>query len=44
MTFGRALVEARYTHGVLHIVEDDNGDVDRLKNRVFSVLVGVRVR
>ena len=42
--FGRALVEARYTHGLLHINEDDNGDEDRIKNRVFSVMVGFRLR
>jgi hypothetical protein len=42
--FGRALVEARYTHGLLHINEDDNGDEDRIKNRVFSVMVGFRFR
>ena len=42
--FGRALIEARYTHGVRHINTDDNGDEDRIKNRVFSVMVGLRVR
>ena len=42
--FGRALVEARYTHGLLHINTDDNGDEDRVRNRVFSVLFGVRFR
>jgi hypothetical protein len=41
---GRALIEARYTHGLLHINTDDNGDEDRIKNRVFSVAVGVRLR
>lgn len=44
VTFGRALIEARYTHGLLHINEDDNGDEDRIKNRVFSVMVGFRIR
>ena len=42
--FGRALVEARYTHGLLHTNEDDNGDEDRIKNRVFSVTAGFRFR
>jgi len=42
--FGRAVIEARYTHGLLHINEDDNGDEDRTKNRVFSVMAGFRVR
>ena len=40
--FGRAVVEGRYTHGLLHINEDDNGDEDRIKNRVFSVMFGFR--
>ena len=42
--FGRALVEARYTHGLRHINTDDNGDEDRIKNRVFTVMVGFRIR
>jgi hypothetical protein len=42
--FGRALIEARYTHGIRHINTDDNGDEDRIKNRVFSVTVGFRFR
>jgi hypothetical protein len=42
--FGRALIEARYTHGLRHINTDDNGDEDRVKNRVFSVTVGFRLR
>ena len=42
--FRRALIEARYTHGLRHINTDDNGDEDRIKNRVFSVTVGFRVR
>ena len=42
--FGPAVIEARYTHGLLHINEDDNGDEDRIKNRVFSVIVGFRFR
>ena len=41
--FGRALIEARYTHGLRHINTDDNGDEDRIKNRVFSVMVGFRI-
>jgi hypothetical protein len=39
---GPALVEARYTFGVLHINEDDNGD--RIRNRVFGVMAGFRFR
>ena len=42
--FGRALIEARYTHGVRHINTDDNGDEDRIKNRVFSIMAGFRFR
>jgi hypothetical protein len=42
--FGPALVEARYTHGIPHINEDDNGEEDRARNRVFSVTVGFRLR
>jgi hypothetical protein len=42
--FGPLVVEGRYTHGLLHINEDDNGDEDRIKNRVFSVMAGVRFR
>jgi hypothetical protein len=41
---GRAVIEARYTHGLRHINTDDNGDEDRIKNRVFSVTVGFRLR
>ncbi len=41
---GRALVEARYTHGLLRINTDDNEPNDRLNNRVFSVTVGFRLR
>ena len=44
VAFGRALIEARYTHGLRHINTDDNGDEDRIKNRVFSVIVGFRLR
>jgi hypothetical protein len=44
VAFGRAHVEARYTHGILHINEDDNGDEDRIKNRVFSLTAGFRLR
>jgi len=44
LEFGRALIEARYTHGLRHINTDDNGDEDRIKNRVFSVTVGFRFR
>jgi hypothetical protein len=42
--FGRFMVEARYTHGITHINTDDNGDEDRIKNRVFSVMFGVSFR
>jgi hypothetical protein len=42
--FGRAQIEARYTHGLRHINTDDNGDEDRIKNRVFSVIFGFRLR
>lgn len=38
--FGRALVEARYTHGLMAAGEDD----DSPKHRVFSVMVGFRFR
>lgn len=38
--FGRALVEARYTHGLLVTGDGD----DSPKHRVFSVMVGVRFR
>lgn len=41
--FGRLLLEGRYTHGLLHINEDDNGD-DRIRNRVFSLMAGLRFR
>ena len=44
VAFGRALIEARYTHGIRHINTDDNGDEDRIKNRVFTLLVGFRFR
>jgi len=40
---GPVLIESRYTHGITHINEDDNGE-DRIKNRVFSVAVGFRLR
>ena len=40
---GRAVIEGRYTHGLRHINTDDNGDEDRIKNRVFSVTIGFRV-
>jgi hypothetical protein len=38
--FGRALVEGRYTHGLLVAGDGD----DSPKNRVFSVMVGFRFR
>ena len=41
---GRAQLEARYTHGLRHINTDDNGDEDRMRNRVFSVTLGFRLR
>lgn len=40
----RALIEFRYTHGLRHINTDDNGEGDRIKNRVFSVTLGFRLR
>ncbi len=40
--FGRALIEARYTHGLLRINTDDNEPNDRLNNRAFSVTAGFR--
>jgi len=33
---------ARAEPGVLHINEDDNGEDDRVKNRVLSLTFGVR--
>lgn len=42
--FGPAVIEARYTHGLPHINEDDNGEEDRPRNRAFSVTFGVRLR
>ena len=44
LEFGPASIEARYTHGLRHINTDDNGEGDRIKNRVFSVMVGLRLR
>jgi hypothetical protein len=41
--FGRASVEARYTHGLRNLVKDEE-DTDNPKSRVFSVLVGYRFR
>jgi Outer membrane protein beta-barrel domain len=41
--FGRALIEARYTHGLLRINTDDNEPNDRLNNRAFSVTAGFRL-
>jgi hypothetical protein len=40
----RALIEVRYTHGLLKINKDDNDPNDSIKNRVFSVTVGFRLR
>jgi len=42
--FRRALIEARYTHGLLKINTDDNDPEERLNNRVFSVTMGFRLR
>jgi hypothetical protein len=42
--FGRVLIEARYTHGLLNINTDDNDPNDSIQNRVFSVTVGFRFR
>lgn len=44
VAIGRAQLEARYTHGLRHINTDDNGDEDRMRNRVFSVTAGFRLR
>lgn len=44
VTFGRALIEGRYTHGLMRINTDDNDPNDRVQNRVFSVTVGLRLR
>lgn len=44
LELGRAVIEARYTHGIPHINEDDNGDEDGARNRVFSVTAGFRLR
>ena len=44
LELGRAQVEARYTHGLRHINTDDNGDEDRMRNRVFSVTLDFRFR
>jgi outer membrane protein with beta-barrel domain len=43
LQFGRALIEVRYTYGLRHINTDDNGEGDRIKNRVVSVMLGVRL-
>jgi outer membrane protein with beta-barrel domain len=42
--FGRALVEARYTHGLRRINKDHNDPNDNVQNRVFSVIAGFRFR
>jgi hypothetical protein len=42
--FGRVQFEARYTHGILRINEDDNDPNDRIQNRVFSLSAGFRFR
>ncbi|HYN06198.1 MAG TPA: porin family protein [Vicinamibacterales bacterium] len=42
--FRRALIEVRYTHGLLKINKDDNDPNDSIQNRVFSVTVGFRFR
>jgi hypothetical protein len=41
--FGRASVEARYTHGLMDISKNED-ESDKPKNRVFSVTVGYRFR
>jgi hypothetical protein len=41
--FGRASVEARYTHGLMDISKNE-AETDKPKNRVFSVMVGYRFR
>ena len=40
---GRAQIEARYTHGLRHVNTDDNGDEDRVRNRVFTLMFGFRI-
>jgi hypothetical protein len=42
--FGRALIEARYTHGMRSIADNDETDDDDVRNRVFSVTIGYRFR
>ena len=39
--FGRAVVEARYTHGLMNVSSLDEDDA---KNRVFSITLGYRFR
>jgi len=41
--FGRAHVEARYTHGLRRINKDHNDPNDNVQNRVFSVAFGFRL-
>jgi hypothetical protein len=41
--FGRVVLEARYSHGVVNINTDDNDPNDRIRNRVFSVTAGWRL-
>jgi hypothetical protein len=41
--FGRANVEARYTHGLMKLSKDADED-DNAKNRVFTVTFGFRFR
>lgn len=44
VVFGRASIEARYTHGLMSIAKDQDDDEDAAKNRVFSVTIGYRFR
>lgn len=41
---GRTLLEARYTHGLRRTNTDNNEPNDRVRNRVFGVMIGVRLR
>lgn len=44
IAMGRAVIEARHTHGLMRTNTDHNEPNDRVRNRVFSVTIGVRVR
>jgi outer membrane protein with beta-barrel domain len=42
MTFGRFVIDGRYTHGVRNVNVD--ADTPAVKNRSFAVMVGLRLR